>query len=89
MKDLSTCREEINRIDDEMKKLFIERMEIVADVAKYKKENNLPIFDAKREASMKDRLSSDLDILKPYYLNFLEVMLKESKEYQKEMLGIK
>lgn len=89
MKDLDTCRKEINRIDDEMKKLFIERMNVVVDVAKYKKENNMAIFDADRERSMKERLSSDLDTLKPYYLNFLEAMLKESKDYQKEILGIK
>ena len=72
-----------------MKKPFIERMNVVVDVVKYKKENIMAIFDAGREESMKQRLSSDLDVLKPYYLNFLEAMLKESKDYQKGMLGIK
>ena len=86
MKDLNESRLIINEIDDEMKKLFLKRMETVKGVALYKKENNLPVFDESREASMKERLAGDLDEMKPYYLNFLEAILKESKDYQKAIL---
>lgn len=84
--NLVECRNLINEIDDQMKELFIKRMEVVSKVALYKKENNLPIFDSKREADMKDRLSKDTGKLKEYYLNFLEAMLIESKKYQKKLL---
>lgn len=84
--NLVECRNLINEIDDQMKELFIKRMEVVSKVALYKKENNLPIFDSKREADMKERLSKDTGKLKEYYLNFLEAMLIESKKYQKKLL---
>ena len=47
--DLMECRKMINEIDDQMKELFLKRMEVVSNVALYKKENNMPIFDSKRE----------------------------------------
>lgn len=84
--DLMECRSIINEIDDEMKQLFLKRMEVVSKVAIYKKENNMPIFDSQREASMKERLSQDTGELKEYYLNFLESMLIESKKYQEALL---
>ena len=84
--DLKECREEINKIDDQMKALFLRRMEVVSQVAKYKIENNMPIFDASREASMKERLSADTGDMKEYYLAFLEEMLVQSKKYQKVII---
>ena len=82
MKDLNEARIKLNDIDDKMKSLFIERMNIVKEIALYKKENNLPIFDAKREEEMKERLSKDTGELKEYYLELLNTILKESKKYQ-------
>ncbi len=84
--DLKKCREEINKIDDQMKELFLKRMEVVSEVAKYKIENNMPIFDASREASMKERLSENTGAMKEYYLAFLEEMLVQSKNYQKKLI---
>ena len=84
--DLKECREEINKIDDQMKALFLRRMEVVSQVAKYKIENNMPIFDANRETSMKERLSADTGDMKEYYLAFLEEMLFQSKNYQKVII---
>lgn len=80
-------RESINKLDEEMKRLFIERQETVAKIAKIKYENDMPIFDSKREEELKARLSRDLnDNDKKYYLAFLENILKLSKEYQKELI---
>ncbi len=84
--DLIECRNQINEIDDEMKALFLKRMEVVKNVALYKIENNMPIFDASREASMKERLSADTGDMKEYYLAFLEETVKQSKEYQKKII---
>ena len=86
MKDLNEARLRLNDIDDKMKSLFIERMNIVKDIALYKKENNLPIFDSKREEEMKERLSKDVGELKEYYLELLNTILKESKKYQENII---
>ena len=86
MKDLNEARLRLNDIDDKMKSLFIERMNIVKDIALYKKQNNLPIFDAKREEEMKERLSKDTGELKEHYLGYLNAILKESKDYQETII---
>mgnify|MGYP003301911595 CR=1 FL=1 len=52
MKDLSILREKINEIDKQIIELWKERMETCLSVAQHKKENNLPILDAKREAEL-------------------------------------
>ena len=41
---LAQCRKEIDRIDGELMKLFEERMNVVLDVARYKKENIWEFF---------------------------------------------
>lgn len=82
MNDLNEARLRLNDIDDKIKTLFIERMNIIKDIAIYKNKNNLPIFDAKREEEMKERLSKDTGELKDYYLELLNAILRESKKYQ-------
>ncbi len=52
MKDLTALRCEIDEIDKEMVRLFARRMEISKDVANYKKENGLPIYDPQRERAL-------------------------------------
>ena len=47
--ELKDLRGQIDRIDDQLVKLFGQRMEIAAQIADYKKENNLPIFVPARE----------------------------------------
>ena len=47
--DLNEIRQEINRVDDQLVKLFVERMGLTTQVAAYKKEHNMPIFVPARE----------------------------------------
>ncbi len=47
--ELSQLRENIDRIDDELVRLFCARMDVAAQIADYKKENHLPIFVPARE----------------------------------------
>ena len=42
-------RSEIDRIDREMIKLFEQRMKITAEIAEYKRANNIPVLDRARE----------------------------------------
>ena len=42
--DLSEIRQQIDEIDQELVELFCRRMNLSAQVADYKKANNLPIF---------------------------------------------
>ena len=47
--ELKDLRTEIDKIDDELVKLFVRRMETAAQIAAYKKEHNLPILVPARE----------------------------------------
>lgn len=54
---MENYRNEINRIDGEIVRLFIERMETVKKIGQYKKENNLPVRDPVRERKMLDAIT--------------------------------
>lgn len=86
MKDLNEARLLLNDIDDKMKALFIERMSIIKEIAEYKKNNNLPIYDSNREKEMIERLSKDTGEVKDNYIEFLNSILKESKKYQENII---
>ena len=47
--ELNELRNEINAIDDELLDLFLRRMEVSAQVADYKREKGLPIYQPQRE----------------------------------------
>lgn len=47
--ELQDLRREIDKIDDEILQLFVRRMGVAAQIAVYKKENNLPVFAPTRE----------------------------------------
>ena len=86
-KDFDKAREEINRIDKEMAKLFTRRMRAVEHIAKHKKENRLPIFDGDREREIIDRakLLVDEDLCE-YYVDFIKSVMSVSKSYQRRLV---
>ncbi|CCV64787.1 hypothetical protein BN85412100 [Alteracholeplasma palmae J233] len=85
MKTIEELRLEIDKIDQEMKELFIKRMEVSKEVGIYKKENNLPILDQKREDQLieKKKLNFNNEELWSYYEKFIKYIMELSKEIQK------
>lgn len=85
MKNLAELRQEIDIIDDAIRKLFEERMNIVKQVKKYKKEHQIQILDKNREDEVIERNISKLkdQSLKKPYKKFLEYMMEISKDLQK------
>lgn len=47
--DLTEIRKQIDKIDDQMLDLFLERMDLATEVAKYKAANNMVVFQHDRE----------------------------------------
>ncbi|MBQ2679954.1 MAG: chorismate mutase, partial [Firmicutes bacterium] len=47
--DLIDYREKIDSIDSQLVELFKERMSVAKDIAQYKKENHINVYDAARE----------------------------------------
>lgn len=88
MLDLDNCRKKIDEIDKEITRLFEERMNVVINVAKYKKANNLPIFHKDRED---DVIRKNVGYLenKDYAETaekFFTSMMEVSREFQSELI---
>lgn len=79
MADLDDYRVRIDEIDKEITKLFEERMNVVLNVAKYKMDNNLPIFNKGREDEVIEKNIGYLENkdyageLKEFYNDLMEV----------------
>ena len=89
MNELLAAREKIEAIDQKMAELFVRRMKIAEDVAAYKREHGLPIYDGDREAARLDRNASYIGepALVPYYNTFMRSVLDVSKQYQKRLIS--
>ena len=47
--ELKDYREKMDAIDDQLLPLFLQRMEVAAEIAAWKKANGIPVLDAGRE----------------------------------------
>ena len=56
--DLTELRQGINALDDTIQKAFNERMALCKEVARYKQENGLPVFQNGREREIIDKIRS-------------------------------
>ncbi|KOF57570.1 MULTISPECIES: shikimate dehydrogenase [Clostridium] len=95
MNELDNIRNEIDEVDRKLTKLFEKRMELVKKVADYKKKNNLPVLNSKREKEVitknisylkNKELSNSLEAL---FINLMNVSkkLEENEMGQKEKEG--
>ena len=81
--DLSELRVEIDKIDKELVQLFTARMGLSAQVADYKRENNLPIFHPGREREILQKVAEMAGPEMGNYTRVLYSMLFElSRSYQ-------
>jgi chorismate mutase/prephenate dehydratase len=55
--DLQSLRLRINKIDDDLIRLFEQRMDVSAEIARYKQQHNIPIFDPAREQEILGNIS--------------------------------
>ena len=80
---LEEIRNEIDAIDKELVSLFIRRMNCSAEVAEYKKENNMPVLDASRERALLNKIS-DLsgEEYEEYSRTLYSTILSLSRSYQ-------
>ncbi len=88
MTDLEKYREQINEIDEQMRDLFKKRMQVAKEIALYKKERNLKVYDPVREKAVIEKnvaLLKDSELERHYSL-FLQRMMDISKDYQYDLI---
>ena len=86
--DLTEIRQQIDGIDQELVSLFCQRMNLSAQVADYKKANNLPIFVPARERAILQKVAELAGPEMENYTRVLYSMLFElSRSYQSKRNG--
>ena len=84
--ELKNLRNEIDKIDDELVKLFCQRMELSAQIADYKKQNRLPIYVPARErAKMQDVAEKAGPDMANYTRVLYSMLFELSRSYQAKL----
>lgn len=70
-KNLDQMRNDIDAIDSQIAELFRKRMETSLDIARYKKENNIPVLNSSREKEVLHKVSEQVGEPFDGYARFL------------------
>ena len=85
--DLKDLRKEIDAIDEELVKLFCQRMDVAGRVANFKKANNLPVLDSSREeAKILDVIGKATPEMAEYVRQLYKTLFELSRNYQETLL---
>ena len=85
--ELETLRTRINEIDDQISKLFVERMQISANIAGAKSEKDIPVLDKKRENQVLQRVMDTVgEEFELYVKSLYQTMFEVSKSHQAGLL---
>ena len=86
--NLDELRGRIDNIDNEMCRLFAERMQVVTDIARYKKENNLAVYHPSRARAVLQNISKQLGPeFEGYGRSLYHTIFDLSESYQTRMLS--
>lgn len=86
---LEEIRKEIDRIDNEIKPLFIERMECAKHVAEVKSASGGDVFVPEREQAVIRQRSSDVgDEIREEYVMFLRHIMSVCRSYEYGLLDV-
>ena len=84
--ELQQLRQKIDAIDEELIRLFCQRMEVSKAIGAYKKDRNLPIFVPEREKEKLTQVAARAGELSDYAVRLYETIFALSREYQHEEL---
>ena len=84
---LEDLRKEIDACDNEIIAALKKRMEVSSRIGKFKKENNLPIYNKEREQILLENLKnmSNEFLSKEAITNIYKEILKASKDLQNKL----
>jgi len=84
--DLNKLRQKIDNIDNDLVRLFEQRMETAAEIAQYKLVHNLPVFDPVREQQKLQDLSQKVKKENETYITSLYTLLFELSRSKQEQI---
>lgn len=89
---IEKIRKQIDRIDLVIITALAERMSLMPDIAEYKKERNIPVFQEKREQEIMRRLkkiAKDYDLNESFVEEIFLSIFNEAKRIQHEIINNK
>ena len=88
MSELEQLRRDIDAIDRQIVDLMKQRMETVAQVAEYKKANNIPVLDSGRERALLSKVGQEAgEELADYIQSMYRTIMAASRSYENGKLG--
>ena len=88
MSELEQLRGDIDAIDRQIVDLMKQRMETVAQVAEYKKANNIPVLDTGRERALLSKVGQEAgEELADYIQSMYRTIMAASRSYENGKLG--
>lgn len=85
--ELAELRKNIDRVDNQILSLFLERMELCEQVAEYKREHALPIFNREREEEILSRVEAKAENRQCDVRRLFSLMMELSRSAQREWLS--
>ena len=85
--ELSEIREKINAVDEELLRLFLERMSLSEDVAAEKSRQGLPISNRQREREILARVTAESGDKERYAYHLFTTLFHLSRARQAELTG--
>ena len=84
--ELVELRKNIDRVDNQILSLFLERMELCEQVAEYKREHALPIFNQEREEEILSRMEANAGNRQRDTRRLFSLVMELSRLAQREWL---
>ena len=85
--ELSEIREKIDTVDDQLLKLFLERMSLAEEVAAYKNEHHLPILNKERERAVLARVTEQSGEKERYAYHLFSTLFELARSRQAERIS--
>ena len=85
--ELSEIRARIDSVDDQLLNLFLERMDLAEEVAKYKNEHHLPILNKTREREVLASVMEKAGSRERYAYHLFATLMELAKSRQAELIS--
>ena len=84
--ELSEIRTKIDAVDDQLLKLFLERMDLSDEVAAYKNEHHLPILNKERERAILAKVTENAGERERYAYHLFSTLFELARSRQAELI---
>lgn len=89
---IEKIRKQIDRLDEGIITFLAERMSVMPEMAEFKKQNNIPVYQEKREEEIMRRLkkkSEELGLNEDFVEEIFLSIFNEAKRIQQEIINNK